>query len=222
MLLMAARPAPDPGGPPAPGDAIGPTTGPDREVDDLTLRLAIRGDAVALGRVVAHYHPTVHALVWRMCAGTDPASVDDLVQDALLRTCRGLARFDPAGPARPSTWILTITTRVVLNHRRRTPSLPLDAAPEPRAPSHHGADHGVDRATLARAIGAAVATLGDDQRAVLVLREFHELDYAAIADALDLDVGTVKSRLARARAQVRAELTRRLPDHLAAQFGGTP
>ena len=58
----------------------------------------------------------------------------------------------------------------------------------------------------ARRSRAGIAALPDAQRAVLVLREYHELDYAEIATALDLDLGTVKSRLARARAALRTHL----------------
>jgi RNA polymerase sigma-70 factor (ECF subfamily) len=107
-----------------------------------------------------------------------------------------------------STWILTITTRVVLNDRRRVP--PRDAELEPSAY--------VDPATAVaeRELGAAIARvvldLPEPQRIAFVLREYHDLDYGEIADALDVDVGTIKSRLSRARAAVRETLSRRLPD----------
>ena len=71
-------------------------------------------------------------------------------------------------------------------------------------------DTDAERRRLGAAIAEAVAALPDGQRAVLVLREYHDLDYAEIADALELDVGTVKSRLSRARAALREHLTREL------------
>jgi RNA polymerase sigma-70 factor (ECF subfamily) len=185
------------------------------EVDELTLRRAQRGEADALRWVIERHQPAVHALVWRMLGGrTD--KVDDLVQDCFVRVLRALPGFDSRGPAQLSTWILTIATRVVLNDRRRAEPSPLDAAPEPEAPRSQGPAAAVDRAQLAAAIGAAVAGLPEPQRAVLVLREYHDLDYAEIANALELDLGTVKSRLARARTAVREHLARALPD----RFGG--
>src|SRR6476646_3922011 len=89
------------------------------ELDDLTLRRAQQGERLALDALVERYHPMIHALVWRMACARGDSHVADLVQDALVRVLQGLPRFDPAGPARLSTWILTIATRVVLNDRRR-------------------------------------------------------------------------------------------------------
>jgi RNA polymerase sigma-70 factor (ECF subfamily) len=74
------------------------------------------------------------------------------------------------------------------------------------------ADVGAERRQLAAAIQAAVAALPDTQRAVFVLREYHDLDYSEIAAALELDLGTVKSRLARARGALRARLEAALPE----------
>ena len=67
-------------------------------------------------------------------------------------------------------------------------------------------DTSAERRRLAAAIADGMAKLPEAQRAVLVLREFHDLDYAEIADALELDIGTVKSRLSRARAAMREHL----------------
>jgi RNA polymerase sigma-70 factor (ECF subfamily) len=185
------------------------------EVDEVTVRRAQRGEADAVRAVVERYHRAVHALVWRMSAARTPDRVDDLVQDCFVRVLRGLAGFDPRGTAKLSTWILTIATRVVLNDRRRPPAAEL--AEEPAAPRGDEPAAAVDRARLARAIGDAVSALPEAQRAVLVLREYHDLDYAEIAQALEVDLGTVKSRLARARTAVREHLERALPD----RFGGS-
>jgi RNA polymerase sigma-70 factor, ECF subfamily len=185
------------------------------ELDELTLRRAQRGEDEALRSVIVRHHAAVHALVWRMRGGRSDR-VDDLVQDCFLRVLRALPGFDPRGPARLSTWILTIATRVVLNDRRRAPNESLDGADEPVAPRGNEPAAALDRAQLAAAIAAAVRTLAEPQRAVFVLREYHDLDYAEIAHALDIDLGTVKSRLARARTAVKEHLARALPD----RFGG--
>ena len=118
-----------------------------REVDDVTLRRAQQGERSALDQVVERYHPMVHALVWRMACAQGESHVADLVQDALIRVIQNLARFDPAGPARLSTWILTIATRIVLNDRRRRD-----------APRIEPAGY-IDPATVAaeRELGAAIA-----------------------------------------------------------------
>lgn len=181
-----------------------------RELDDLTLRRAQQGERAALELLVERYHPMVHALVWRMACAQGESHVADLVQDALIRIVQHIGRFDPAGPARLSTWILTIATRVVLNDRRRD-------TPERRLPELVPAAL-VDPATaaaereLAAAVAQAVLALPEPQRIAFVLREYHDLDYADVARVLDVDLGTVKSRLSRARAAVRDALLRSHPD----------
>lgn len=178
------------------------------ELDDLTLRRAQQGERSALELLVERYHSMVHALVWRMACAQGESHVADLVQDSLVRVLQALPRFDRAGPARLSTWILTITTRVVLNDRRRVPRHDLKL--EPTAC--------IDPATVVaeRELGAAIARaildLPEPQRIAFVLREYHDLDYSEIAEVLEVDVGTIKSRLSRARAAVRDTLSRRLPD----------
>ncbi|HUJ59091.1 MAG TPA: sigma-70 family RNA polymerase sigma factor [Kofleriaceae bacterium] len=178
------------------------------ELDDLTLRKAQQGERAALGQLIDRYHPVVHALVWRMACARGESHVADLVQDSLLRVLQGLPRFDPAGPARLSTWILTIATRVVLNDRRRV--APRDARLEPAA--YVDPATSVAELELGAAIAKAVVGLPEPQRIAFVLREYHDLDYAEIAEVLDVDLGTVKSRLSRARAAVRDTLSRALPD----------
>ena len=172
------------------------------------MRRAQQGERDAQQALVERYHPMIHALVWRMACARGDSHVADLVQDAMVRVLQGLPRFDPAGPARLSTWILTIATRVVLNDRRRA---------DPRGAQLEPAGY-IDPATaladveVGIAIARAIVELPDAQRIALVLREYHDLDYSEIAKVLDLDVGTVKSRLSRARAAVRATLVRTLPD----------
>ena len=178
------------------------------ELDDLTLRKAQQGERAALGQLIDRYHPVVHALVWRMACARGESHVADLVQDSLLRVLQGLPRFDPAGPARLSTWILTIATRVVLNDRRRV--APRDARLEPAA--YVDPATSVAELELGAAIAKAVVGLPEPQRIAFVLREYHDLDYAEIAHVLELDLGTVKSRLARARTALRAQLAAELGD----------
>ena len=181
---------------------------PRAELDDLTLRRAQQGERGALDQLVERYHPVIHALVWRMACARGESHVADLVQDALIRVLQNIARFDPAGPARLSTWILTVATRVVLNDRRRDPTR--DSKCEPAGfidPATAVAD-----LELGTAIATAVLALPEPQRIAFVLREYHDLDYDEIARVLEVSVGTVKSRLSRARTAVRDSLLRSHPD----------
>jgi DNA-directed RNA polymerase specialized sigma24 family protein len=108
----------------------------------------------------------VHALVWRMACARGESHVADLVQDSLIRVLQNISRFAPAGPARLSTWILTITTRVVLNDRRRDSTR--DSKLEP-TPCIDPATAVADR-ELGTAIARAVLELPEAQRITFVLR----------------------------------------------------
>jgi len=178
--------------------------------DELTLRRAQRGDEPAWRALIERYHAPIHAVIWRMLAGREPHRAEDLVQETFLRVLRALPGFDPSGPATFATWILTIATRLALNELRRPEHAALAA--EPAGARADRADAGAERRRLADAIQSGVTALPAAQRAVFVLREYHDLDYGEIAAALEIDLGTVKSRLARARGALRAHLEAALPE----------
>jgi RNA polymerase sigma-70 factor (ECF subfamily) len=180
-----------------------------RDLDEVTLRRAQRGDAGAFRALVEQHHRAVWELAIRMLAGTAIAHrAEDLVQETFVRVHRALASFDPAGPARLSTWILTIASRLALNELRTAPraaaARPIeDAVALPGGESPESAASARQRAAV---VARAVAALPEHARAVVVLREYHDLDYDEIARVLEIDAGTVKSRLSRARAQLRETL----------------
>lgn len=132
---------------------------------------------------------------------SDAAAVEDLAQEAFLKALRALPRFDPAGPAKVSSWLLTIATRVALSHlrRRRVETEPLQEMPAPP-------EAAVDRLDARQRITRAAASLTPEQRAVFVLRDLHGLTETEVAAALDLEVSAAKSRLHRARARMRRAL----------------
>lgn len=181
---------------------------PRESLDELTTRRAQRGDEQAWRALIARFQPPVHALIWRLLAGRARHRVEDLVQETFVRVLRALPGFELAGPASLSTWILTIATRLALNELRR----PEPAALELEPPAMERTDHATERQRLGAAIAACIAALPEPQRVVLVLREYHDLDYQDIARMLELDLGTVKSRLARARTKLRDDLLARIPD----------
>ena len=175
------------------------------ELDDLTLARARRGDREAFRELVERHEVQVFALLGRMLLGRG-ALVEDLAQETFLRVFTALDRFDPAGPARLGTWILTIATRLALDElKRRAPvatQLPGDLAADART----DADAGAERRALGSAIARAVEALTPEQRAAFLLREHHGLEYGEIAEVLSIDLGTVKSRISRARTALRAAL----------------
>jgi RNA polymerase sigma-70 factor (ECF subfamily) len=171
-------------------------------LDELTLRRAQRGDERAWRDLIERFQQPVHALIWRLLVGRARHRVEDLTQETFVRVLKALPGFDLAGTATLSTWILTIATRLALNELRKAEPVRLEGEIE----GVERADVSTERRELGRAIAEAVAALPDAQRAAFVLREYHGLDYAEIASALELDINTVKSRLNRARAALRAKL----------------
>ncbi len=176
---------------------------PATELDEVTVRRAIRGEPGAANALVVQYQARVFALVSRMLAGRGRATVEDVAQETFLHVFRQLAKFDPDGAARLSTWILTIAARRSIDElRRKRPVL----LPEPeRAGESRADDRAIQRQTIA-AIEGALRELTPELRAAFLLREYHGLEYAEIARSLEIDLGTVKSRLSRARAALREKL----------------
>lgn len=162
------------------------------------------GDPVAFRAFVVRHERMVFALLSRMLG--HGAEVEDLAQETFVRAYRALPDFDPCGAAKLSTWLLTIATRLALDarKRKRLDREPLDEASGAVAPSTP--ELTLERRQLGEAIAAAVAMLPDDQRAALVLAEFHGLSLAEIAEALDVPLNTAKTRLFRAREKMRAAL----------------
>jgi RNA polymerase sigma-70 factor (ECF subfamily) len=181
---------------------------PAEPLDDLTVRRAQRGDEQAWRVLIDRFQHPVHALIWRLLAGRARHRVEDLVQETFVRVLRALPSFDPTGAASLSTWVLTIATRLALNELRRPEHGALAVEPL----STERTDQVTERQWLATAIAACVTALPEAQRVVLVLREYHDLDYRDIATMLEVDLGTVKSRLARARTALRDDLAARFPE----------
>lgn len=189
--------------PAAPWNLPDPPTMPPPDLDDLTLRRAVLRDPAACRAVVGRYQGLVFAVAARVLGAGSP-DVADVAQEAFLKMFAALDRFDPRGPARFPTWLATIATRVAIDHaRRRRTVIPLDAIRDSAAAPGGDPGEALDDDRRRTRLAAAMAALGPDQRAAMLLRAEHELSYEDIAKALGLEVGTVRSRLARARVALR-------------------
>src|SRR5690348_4438772 len=140
------------------------------EIDDRTLRLARDGDRAAAHTLVETYQARVFALVSRMLAGRGRATIEDAAQDTFLQVFRRLGSFAPAGPARLSTWILTIAARRAIDElRKQRPAL---VAEVERTSDARGDDRAIRRELVA-AIEGALRELSPELRAAFLLREYH-------------------------------------------------
>ena len=176
---------------------------PRREAPPDLERLRSQDPLAFRAFVVKHQRP-VFALISRITGRG--AHVDDLAQETFLRAYRALPGFDPAGPAKVSTWLLTITTRVALDARKqgRRTFVELDEAKDHSVQDTPELDR--HRTELRAALEAAARDLPDDQCAALVLAEFHGLSIAEVASVLETPEATVKTRLFRAREKMRERL----------------
>jgi RNA polymerase sigma-70 factor (ECF subfamily) len=138
------------------------------------------------------------------------AEAEDVVQDALLRAYRSIDGFDGK---HPRAWLLTIVRNANINrNRRQRPSLLTDPdAPEQQgqAPTSHSTEDVYLDGTFDAAVAGALAALSPDARQVVELVDLAGLSYAEAAEVLGVPVGTVMSRLHRARQRMREDLRRR-------------
>lgn len=137
----------------------------------------------------------------------DPVEAEDLVQDALIRAYRSIGTFDGR---HPRAWLLTIVRNTNINrHRRRRPIL-LDDPDALETSGHQPVTESVEDTYVDQTFDAAVLAslqgLSDEGRRVIELVDLAGQSYAEAADELDVPIGTVMSRLHRARRQVREDL----------------
>ncbi len=172
-------------------------TGQTAGVDDLTglAVAAAEGDQVARAAFVRRTQPEV----WRLCARLgDRNDVDDLTQEVYLRALPALATFRGESSAR--TWLLQIARHVCADHvRRSTRRRALLARVAQRAEATEGL---VAPRTGEVEIDAAIAALDPDRRVAFVLTQVVGLSYAEAAAVCEVPVGTIRSRVARARGDL--------------------
>jgi RNA polymerase sigma-70 factor, ECF subfamily len=166
-------------------------------MDEMTndLLAARDGDRLAFAAVVRGGQGDV----WRLCAHlVGRAEADDLVQDTFLRVVRALPAFRGESSAR--TWLLAIARRACADAiRRRARVRRRDAALGPADTCEPDRD-------AATEIDLLLAELDDDQRAAFVLTQLHGLAYAEAAAVCGVPIGTIRSRVARARITLIASL----------------
>ena len=175
-------------------------------MDDPAVVEAIRlGDPQATRMLIERYHGVVFGLCYRMLGHRHDA--EDTTQETFLRALRGICGFDSARPIRP--WLLEIAAnrcRTALALRARRPKLAPASAVEDRVDPRPGV---ADPDDLAGELQQAVDRLRPEYRLVFLLFHEHNLSYEEIAQSVERPVGTVKTWLHRARAELAAHLARR-------------
>ena len=180
------------------------------QTDDRELIEAARaGDRFALDQLLRRHYDRIHAVTKRIAGSTRDA--DDATQEALIKIVRALPTFD--GRSAFGTWAYRIATNAALDElrkRKRRPQLSMvrddDSGEVHLQPVDELAEQTIESIADRLAIDDALENLDDDYRSAVVLRDVGDLDYAEIAEVLDIPVGTVKSRIARGRRKLADEL----------------
>lgn len=180
--------------------------------EDQWIADARRGDADAFESLMHLHEKQIYGLCLRLCG--NPEDAREAAQEAFLSAWQGLPSF--RGDASFPTWLYRLASNACIDLLRREkrsrcaagPSLDdtlinLELADPTPGPQEHA-----ERRELRQAISDGLGTLSPDHREVLILREIQQLSYEEISQVLDLDEGTVKSRINRARKQLRTFLLR--------------
>ena len=180
----------------------------DSQDEQALIDGARRGSLDAFNTLVLRHQDSVYSVAYRIMG--EPQSAADAAQTTFIAAYRRLNTYQ-GGSFR--AWLLRIATNQCydeLRRRKRRPATSIEELPDAEADDGPALpDPGdtpeqiVQQRELTRAIESCIRALGDDQRAVLVMCDVEGLDYQEIADATGANLGTVKSRLSRARAGVR-------------------
>ncbi len=172
--------------------------------EQALIRRAQRGDLDAFNALVLGYQDSAYTLAFRILGEAHSAA--DAAQEAFITAYRRLNTYR-GGSFR--AWLLRITTNQCYDELRRTKRRPTisveELGDEPSLPDNESdsPEEIAQQRELQRAIQDCISALNTDQRIVLVLCDIEGLDYQAIAENVGAQIGTVKSRLSRARAAVR-------------------
>ena len=181
--------------------------------DAALIRLAQRGDREAFGRLMVKHQDRVFNAVYRMTGRYEDAA--DIVQDTFLKAFRAIGSFHEG--AGLYTWLFRIAVNTVISKRRKDTvrkekqKVSIGAgdedSPANDPPSRNpGPERLAENAETGRRIEQAIAELDEEHRIVVMLKDLEGFDYHQIGQMLGCPDGTVKSRLHRARLQLRAAL----------------
>ena len=185
----------------------------EREIDQALVERVQKGDKAAFELLVAKYHRKIIRLVSRLVR--DAAEVEDVTQEAFIKAYRALPQF--RGESAFYTWLYRIAVNTAKNHLatqgRRAPTSTEANAEE--AETFAEADQLRDINTpesmlmskqIAQTVNLAMEALPDELRTAITLREIEGLSYEEIAEAMGCPIGTVRSRIFRAREAIASQL----------------
>jgi len=183
--------------------------------DSVLVQQSQAGDTVAMERLILKYQNRIYNVILKMCGNPDDAA--ELTQESFVKVIENIDKFK--GRSSFYTWLFRIGVNLTLNHCQRsarTATCSLDA----EEPEQDGSaqsqlkdflsdDRATDPAALVQSrelcelAKQSLLKLEEPQRTIVVLRDIEGMDYAQIAEVLNIELGTVRSRLSRARSNLR-------------------
>lgn len=185
--------------------------------DSLLVDEALEGNQLSFQLLVERYQDRIFGLARHYTKSA--VEVEDIVQDTFLKAFRKLATFQRQSSF--STWLYRIAVNTSLDFLKRAGRNPVQAVEDPemgqsevggRGPALASPDAKLEREEIAEVTRAALEELPEIFRTVLVLREFEEMAYQDMADLLGVSIGTIESRLFRARAKFKDAVLRLHPE----------
>lgn len=182
--------------------------------DALLIEQSLAGDSAAFGQLVSKYQDRLYNTLVHVTGC--PEEAEDVAQDAFVQAYVKLSTFQ--GKSAFYTWLYRIAYNLSISRKRRKrPEVSVDRIRESTGDEplddEEGPGDRMEREERAGRIRLALQELSDEHRTILVLREMEGCCYETIADVLELPVGTVRSRLHRARMQLRDRLKEVLQEH---------
>jgi RNA polymerase sigma-70 factor (ECF subfamily) len=188
----------------------------ERDTDQLLVERVQAGDKKAFDLLVSKYHRKVIRLISRLVR--DPAEVEDIAQEAFIKAYRSMPQF--RGDSAFYTWLYRIAVNtaknaLVASNRRPVPLSDLTRSDDESDAEPWTPEAGIDSQTpeamlssrqVAQTVDKAMQALAPDLRTAIMLREIEGLSYEEIAEAMNCPIGTVRSRIFRAREAIALEL----------------
>ena len=174
----------------------------------LLIQKAQKGDTNAFGTLVASYEKFIFNVACKMFSNSEDAQ--DIAQEALIKAYKNIDKFDFNSSF--STWLYRITVNACIDEMRRRKgreSISIDAEDEESGlavqieDTSLGAEERVIQNETVSEVRAAIDKLSEEHKTVIILRDLQDMTYEQVAQTLDLSIGTVKSRLARARKSLK-------------------
>lgn len=185
--------------------------------DEELVARSIGGDLDSFNQLVVRWQRPIYALAYRVIGREEDAR--DVCQETFLRAFRAIRGFK--GQAKFSSWLYRITLNLCRDWMRRERRAPIAQAPEGVDLIELAAERDVgetvedliSRRELTQAVARAMATLSEEQRTAIILKEYHGLTFQEIADLIDCPLSTVKTRLYQGLTVLRRQLAQAGIEH---------